>query len=87
MDFSIGSSACHIGVRQIQNRNAIANDDKSLFNSLLAHKSEIETAIDISLDWRELPKLKVSRIVVGKSVELEKRTSGRSSSHTLWIFA
>lgn len=78
MDFSIGSSACHIGVSQIQKRNAITielyiNDDKSLFNSLLSHKAEIETTMGISLDWRELPERKASRILVEKSVELENK--------------
>lgn len=78
MDFSIGSSACHIGVSQIQKRNAITielyiNDDKNLFNSLLSHKAEIETTMGISLDWRELPERKASRILVEKSVELENK--------------
>ena len=47
MDFSIGSSACHIAVSQIQKRKAVdvelyINDDKELFKSLFAHKDEIE---------------------------------------------
>lgn len=46
MDFSIGSSACHIAVSQIQKRNAIdvevyINDDKELFRSLFLHKDDI----------------------------------------------
>ena len=45
MDFSIGSSACHIAVSQIQKRKAVdvelyINDDKELFKSLFAYKDE-----------------------------------------------
>ena len=45
MDFSIGSSACHIAVSQ--KRKAVdvelyINDDKELFKSLFAYKDEIE---------------------------------------------
>ena len=44
MDFSIGSSACHIAVSQ--KRKAVdvelyINDDKELFKSLFAYKDEI----------------------------------------------
>ena len=75
MDFSIGSSACHIGVTQIQKRSAIGvelyiNDDKELFKSLFAHKAEIESDMGMVLDWRELPERKASRILVEKNVQL-----------------
>lgn len=75
MDFSIGSSACHIGVTQIQKRSAIGvelyiNDDKELFKSLFAHKTEIESDMGMELDWRELPERKASRILVEKNVQL-----------------
>lgn len=78
MDFSIGSSACHIGVTQIQKRNAIGvelyiNDDKELFKSLYTHKDEVETVMGMALDWRELPERKASRIVVEKTVQLDDR--------------
>ena len=75
MDFSIGSSACHIGVTQIQKRSAIGvelyiNDDKELFKGLFAHKAEIESDMGMTLDWRELPERKASRIIVEKNVQL-----------------
>lgn len=75
MDFSIGSSACQICVTQIQKRSAIGvelyiTDDKELFKLLHAHKDEIETDMGMSLDWRELPKRKASRILVEKNVQL-----------------
>lgn len=78
MDFSIGSSACHIGVTQIQKRNAIGdelyiNDDKELFKSLYTYKDDVETVMGMALDWRELPERKASRIVVEKTVQLDNR--------------
>ena len=78
MDFSIGSSDCHMGVTQIQKRNAIGvelyiNDDKELFKSLYTHKDEVETVMGMALDWRELPERKASRIVVEKIVQLDNR--------------
>lgn len=78
MNFSINSSSCHIAVTRIQKRNAIGvelyiSDDKELFKSLFAHKEEIEASMGISLDWRELPEKKASRIIVEKDVELENR--------------
>ena len=81
MDFSIGSSACHIGVTQIQKRSVIGvelyiNDDKELFKGLLVHKIEIESDMGMKLDWRELPERKASRILVEKKVQL--------SNHEEW---
>lgn len=83
MDFSIGSSACHIGVTQIQKRNAIGvelyiNDDKELFRSLYSHKDEIESLMGMSLDWRELPERKASRILIEKKVDLDDRNKWAS---------
>lgn len=77
MDFSIGSSACHIGVTQIQKRSVIGvelyiNDDKELFKTLFAYKAEIEADMGMELEWRELPERKASRILVEKSVQLSK---------------
>lgn len=81
MDFSIGSSACHISVTQIQKRSAIGvelyiNDDKELFKNLFAHREEIESDMGMVLDWRELPERKASRILVEKNVQL--------SNHEEW---
>ncbi|MEE1125583.1 MAG: DUF4268 domain-containing protein [Acutalibacteraceae bacterium] len=78
MSFSIGSSACCIGVTQIQKRSAIGvelyiNDDKELFKNLFLHKTEIETDMGMLLDWRELPERKASRILVEKNVQLGNR--------------
>lgn len=78
MDFSIGSSACHIEVTQIQRRNTIGvelyiSDDKELFRNLFAHRDEIEKSMGITLDWRELPERKASRILAEKAVSLDDR--------------
>ena len=71
MDFSIGSSACHIAVSQ--KRKAVdvelyINDDKELFKSLFAYKDEIEK-------WKELPERKASRILIEKTVDLDDRAT------------
>lgn len=78
MDFSIGSSACHICVTQIQKRSAIGvelyiNDDKELFKSLFEHNATIESDMGMVFDWRELPERKASRILVEKNVQLSNR--------------
>ena len=80
MDFSIGSSACHIAVSQIQKRKAVdvelyINDDKELFKSLFAHKDEIEKNIEMELEWKELPERKASRILIEKTVDLDDRAT------------
>ena len=67
MDFSIGSSACHIAVSQ--KRKAVdvelyINDDKELFKSLFAYKDEIEKNMEMELEWKELPERKASRCLL-----------------------
>ena len=73
MDFSVGSSACHIAVSQIQKRDELdvelyISEDKELFLSLLSNKDEIEANAGLNFDWRELPERKASRIVIEKNV-------------------
>lgn len=80
MDFSIGSSACHIAVSQIQKRKAVdvelyINDDKELFKSLFAHKDEIEKNMEMELEWKELQERKASRILIEKTVDLDDRAT------------
>ena len=80
MEFSIGSSACHIAVSQIQKRKAVdvelyINDDKELFKSLFAHKDEIEKNMEMELEWKELPERKASRILIEKTVDLDDRAT------------
>ena len=78
MDFSIGSSACHIAVSQ--KRKAVdvelyINDDKELFKSLFVHKDEIEKNMEMELEWKELPERKASRILIEKTVDLDDRAT------------
>ena len=73
MNFSVGSSACHIAVSQIQKRNELdvelyISEDKDLFHSLFDNKDAIEADASLTFDWRELPERKASRIVIEKSV-------------------
>ena len=73
MDFSIGSSACHLAVSQIQKRCVVdvelyISGDKDLFQLLYANREAIELDAGLSFDWRELPERKASRIVVEKNV-------------------
>ena len=83
MDFSIGSSACHLAVEQIIKRNEVVvelyiNEDKELFHSLYSNKNAIEEAIGFPLDWRELPERKASRVIISKSADLENRDQWES---------
>lgn len=78
MNFSIGSSACHLVVSQIQKRNELVvelyiSEDKELFHSLFQNRDVIEAEAGINFDWRELPNRKASRIVIEKSVAFEDR--------------
>ena len=75
---SIGSSACVISILRIQKRNELGvefyiNDDKDLFGLFFAHKAEIESDMEMVLDWRKLPDKKASRIIAAKKVELDNR--------------
>ena len=83
MNFSIGSSACHIAVSQIQKRDELdvelyINDDPDLYNSLLENKENIESLCGLSFDWRELPDRKASRIVLEKSVQFANKSQWES---------
>lgn len=76
MTFSVGSSACHINLLQVRKENNIIvewyiTDDKELYNIFFSHKDEIEKDMGISLDWRELPNKKASRILALHPAEFE----------------
>ena len=79
MDFSVGSSACHIAVSQIQKRDQLVvelyiNEDKDLFHTLYDNKTSIEDEIGFSFDWRELPERKASRIVLENNVSFNDKS-------------
>ena len=76
MTLSLGSSAYHLDILTLKNRNAVSvelyiSDDKAIFQQLFQHKDEIEAEIGFALDWRELPDKKASRILIEKPVNLD----------------
>lgn len=73
MNFSIGSSSCHLGVTQVRTTGELGvelyiNEDKELFADLYKRKQAIENESGLKYDWREMPDRKSSRIVIKKSV-------------------
>lgn len=75
LSFSIGTSSCGMSVLRLQNDGRVAvefyiSDDKNLYHSFYAQKDAIEADTGFSLDWRELPDKKASRILVEKDVNL-----------------
>lgn len=78
MTMSVGSSACDISINQIRKDNQIVvewyiSDDKELFHKFHSHKTEIETDMDMKLDWRELPDKKASRILISHSADFDNK--------------
>lgn len=82
MDFSIGSSACVISIKQIRQRNELSAEvyiynDKELFRRLRDNKAAIESDAGLSFDWCELPERKASRITLTKAVDFDDKTARR----------
>lgn len=80
MNFSIGSSDCHLAVSQVKQRNKLVveiyiRDDKELFHSLFDKKAQIEADSGLIFDWRELPEKKASRILIEHPVEFTNRNN------------
>lgn len=78
MDFSIGSSECHLTVSQLSTKEELIvelyiNDDKELYRSFYAHKAEIEEAAGLKFDWREMPDRKASRVRIARKGNLRDR--------------
>lgn len=79
LTFGIGSASCNIMVSQIQKRDELIvelyiSDDKELYHTLLQNKGDIEETVGCSLDWRELPEKKASRILITNSAELSNKS-------------
>ena len=67
-DVSVGTSGAHISITLVNKEKAVGVefyilDDKDLFDRLKEHKSEIEEAMGLKLDWQRLDKKKASRIL------------------------
>ncbi len=78
MTFSIGSSACNIGVVQFRKKQELGveiyiYDDQELFNSFLDEKTSIENETELSFDWQPLPKKKASRVIVTRKANFDNR--------------
>ncbi len=79
MTLSVGSSACSISINQVRKDNQLVvewyiSDDKDLYNKLYSYKTEIETEMGMSLDWRELPGKKASRILATQPADFEDKS-------------
>ena len=88
MNYSVGSSVCHIAVSQIRKRNEAyvelyIDDDKEFFQELFQHKNEIESAAELTFDWRELPERKASRIMIVKQVSFDDKNQWKEQFE--WI--
>lgn len=75
LSFSIGTSGCGLNILRLQYSGCVAvelniSDNKDLFHSFHSQKELIESEIGFSLDWRELPDKKASRILVEHSANL-----------------
>ena len=79
-NLSIGSSVYHICLNALKTENRIVvelyiQDDKNLFHQLFASKDAIEEELGVSLDWRELPGKKASRIMLTRQVDFDNRSA------------
>lgn len=75
---SLGSSEYHMSFLMNTQKNILAvefaiADNKELFQQLYKKKQEIETAAGITLDWRELPDRKMSRVLYETDVDFSDR--------------
>lgn len=78
MSLSVGSSACHIDLSQVRKDNNITvewyiTDDKELYQKFYSHKADIESDMGMTLDWRELPNKKASRILVIHEADFDNK--------------
>lgn len=78
MGFSIGSSACDIGVEQVQTQNKLCvalniQNNKALFHTFFDNKEDIESDTRLSFDWREMSENKASSIIIEKNVSFGDR--------------
>ena len=79
-DLSIGSSVYHISLKALKTENRIVvelyiQDDKSLFHQLFASKNAIERELGVTLDWRELPEKKASRIMLAHQANFDDHSA------------
>ena len=88
MDFSIGTSDCHLAILIITKRNTIGlelniHDNKALFEKLHKYKTDIEAETGLEFDWKKLPDKKASRILVERNVDLNNKNEWHNQFN--WI--
>jgi hypothetical protein len=79
-NISIGSSECKISLTVLFRDNLVGcefyvRDNKDIYFSLLEKKDEIEKALNMKLEWMELPEKKASRIKIQKEFNLSNKDS------------
>lgn len=67
-DIAIGVSGAHVSLTLVNKEGCIGvelyiNDDKELYDSLFENKDEIESKLELELDWQRLDDKKASRIL------------------------
>lgn len=75
-DLGIGMSEAHIALTANTQKKLIGAeiyipDDKELFNTFLANKTQIEKELGFSMDWQPIPDGKASRIVIYHSKDIK----------------
>lgn len=73
-----GSSEFHFSfllntVRNVITVECYISNNKDLFHQFYNNKEKIENIVGTTLDWRELPEKKASRILIEKQVNLKDR--------------
>lgn len=77
---SMGSSEYHMSFLMNTQKNILAveigiHDNKELFHEFYAEKDKIEAKAGVTLDWRELPERKASRILYETNVDFKDKDS------------
>ncbi|HHT51025.1 MAG TPA: DUF4268 domain-containing protein [Eubacteriaceae bacterium] len=75
-----GSSEFHFSFLLNTVRDVIAvecyiHNNKDLYNQFYSNREKIESIVESSLDWRELPDKKASRIIIEKQVDLKDKAN------------
>jgi hypothetical protein len=74
-DISVGTAKAHLSATVNTNDKLVGfevyiSNDKELFHKLFAKKDEIESKLDLKLEWNELPGKKASRILFSQSGDM-----------------
>lgn len=80
MNLSIGSSVYDICLRAVKTENLLVVElyirgDKDLYHQLFEKQNAIEQELGVTLDWRELPEKKASRIMLTRQVNFDDRSA------------